>query len=504
MALQNDNLSGGAAIDQCAPVVTDEDVQNLNQIASNPTDYLFSGTKLSKQDIRAMQHFVEESQTCGKRFIADIPAMDSLLYVMEILASHGGPISPTDVLMLRQLALADSGLTSQEKTSLGSCQSQNLSESDRLALHKYIDLAAQSNGLTGFPLFMRLQLFQIIIQNLGQGFTLEDVEVLRKNTLHMMGLSNQEISTLYRLSHLPEGSRLTDQEASVIEKWVRIENAFPMYTLMDFATFASLHALIQDQSSPPLSPQVVSNDRKAFQKISHEGVVTVIPPGVMQTLEEMIKNRGDYIRGSLKLRQEQIQAGNGFLLAMVQFGKVPGLNAVQVGELLELMQRSPSFQGHENIQRVLYLESVKNGFTWQQKRDFKALMKNPQASLSQSQVSLLKMYIAKAKEDGGLNGFSTQEKALLLFIIENNRGTYFTPSDVTVLRQAEIRSTNLLEGNSSAPREISPSQERQIQISPNESMDEQMRQSFQQQQMVPQMPPNPSPGPKGPGPERVP
>ena len=299
LALQNDSVTGGAATDQCAPVVTDQDLESLNQIAENPTAYVLPGTKFSKQDIRAMQHFVEESQTCGKRFIKQIQEMDSLLYVMDLRASSGGIFSPADVLMVRQLELASSGLTPQETSSLGSCESHNLSDTDRLALHKYIDLAEQKNGLTGFPLFMRLQLFQIIIQNIGNGFSLRDVEILRRNTLRMMGLSDQEISTLHRLSKLPDGSRIEEGEALLLQKWIRIENVFPIYTLMDFEEFSSLHSLIQHQSDPPLPAQIVRNDQKAFQKVLDQPVVILLSSKDMQILQEMMRQREDYIRGSL-------------------------------------------------------------------------------------------------------------------------------------------------------------------------------------------------------------
>ncbi len=508
LAVQNENPAGGAAIDQCAPIVTDQDLQSLNEIASHPTDYILPGTKLSKQDLRAMQHLVEESKVCGRKFISDIPEMDSLLYVMDLKAIPNGPISPVEVNMLRQVELTGAALTAQEKTSLASAQPHNLSEFDRASLHKYIDLAKQRNGLVGFSLFMRLQILQIIIQNLGQGFSLEDLAILRRNTLGMMGLSNQEISTLDRLSHLANGSGLTGEEVALLEKWILIENVFPAYALMDFEKFSSLHLLIQDQSSPPFSAQAIRNDQKAFQKASKQIGFIVISPRGMHVLQDLIKHRGEYIQGTLQLGPEQIDVGNNFLLAMLQFGQVPGLDPAEIGEVLELMQRRSEFQNQENIQRVVVMESIKNGFTWQQKEAFQELIARSQSPLSQKDVSLLKMYILKAKDVGGLNGFNFQERAILLSIIQNNMNKYFTPSDVAVLRQTEVQNTDLPDENLSSTSELSKRLEaQQIQQAPEEPMNEQMQQALREQQSMSQMPafsPPPSPGPRGPPPARAP
>jgi hypothetical protein len=429
-SLQSDSLVNGTTSDQCATLITQQDLESLQSISENPTDYILPQVKLSKQDLRAIEHFIEEAKNCGKKLEVHIPSIDSLLYVMDVRTTLGDPFSPTDVLMLRKFELAGSSLTNQEKISLGSCQASHLSEEDRLALHKYVDLARQKSGLAPFPLFMRIQLFQILMQNLGHGFSLEDIEILRNYTLEMMGLSIEEISTLRQLSELPSGSLMTEKEASLIEKWIRIESAFPIYALMNFEEFVSLHALIQEQSSPPLSVQSIRNDQKTFQKTLDQPVIITISSKDMQTLQRIVEHRGEYIAGSLELGSEEIQSLHAFLLAMLQFGQAPGLNATEIGQLLALIQRSSAFQDQQMLQQIVEIEGIKNGWSREQRQAFAPLIQNPQAPLSQAQVHLLKMYILKAKEVGGLNGFSLMEKALLLSIIENNTGKYFTPSDV--------------------------------------------------------------------------
>ena len=178
---------------------------------------------------------------------------------------------------------------------------------------------------------------------------------------------------------------------------------------------------------------------------------------------------------------------------MGQFGRVPGFDAEQTGQLLEVIQSTTAFQDQENVRRVARIEWLKNGFTWEQKQALEFLVKNPQESLSQDQVRLLKMYILKAKESGGLNGFSLQEKALLLSIIENNINKYFTASDVTALRQAANPSLD----NVTEPTELSKTEAQQINEAPKESMPEQMQEADRQQRNVPEMPQNPSFSPKG-------
>lgn len=498
LALEDQNVVGSGVVDECAPVVTAQDMQNLNRIAAHPTDYLIPGTRLTEQDIQAVQHLVEESEICGRKLISQIPEADSLLYVLELRASVDGPFSPADVNMLRQQILGDSGLTSPQKVALTSPLPQNLSGTDRLALRQYIELAQMKNGLAGFPISTRLEIFQVIAENLGKDFTLKDLDVLRKNTLDMMGLSPKEIALLKQLSYPGNSSRITPGEAALLEKWILIENALPAYSLMDFEQLASLHALIQDQSSPPLSPRSINNDQKVFEQIFEQKGIAAIPPNGVQMLQDMLEDRGDYIQGFQQLRPEQIRAGDTFLLAMLQFGQVPGLDPAQVGQLLELMQRRPEFQSQENMRRVLVMESIKNGFTLEQRQAFQALAANPRKPLSPGEVNLLKAYVALARQNGGLNGFSVQEKALLLFVVQNNLNSYFTPSDVAVLHRVDAQNMNvsmeaLSKLSQKVPEEQGPSalqETEKVQEIPMPQMD-QINEALQPGQNFPKMQPMP-------------
>jgi hypothetical protein len=130
---------------------------------------------------------------------------------------------------------------------------------------------------------------------------------------------------------------------------------------------------------------------------------------------------------------------------MIEFGRIPDLNPLQVGQILQLIEMQAQLQNLEDsLKTVRYIERVKTGLTFYEKEKLDLirrsdLYRNDQL-LPTEVVFLLKKYITLAEKPGGLNGFELSYRLALFQIIENhvNDGqSGFTPFDVETLRRVE-------------------------------------------------------------------
>jgi hypothetical protein len=408
-----------------------EDVEVLSEVAAHATKYIGGGELLSEKQVEAFEHLMQESSKDGVGVSGIFRQADVLLQIMETVADCKGPISKEEVEKIRLIELKKSGWTFKETST------------DIHVLKKYIELAKTQGNLNGFRSFERAGLLRSVIQQIGIDFSEEDVETLRSIELKANGLSEKDIETLSCLAKRKDQSAfLSKNEVDSLKKWIQIEGARFSKDLLSFEKSAALHEIIQDQPSPPFFPKELQLDNLAFQRRLESS--PSVPVEMLDALSYAAEKVSAYLGSSEELQQGQIKAVKYFARMATQFGSVPGIDPVQVGRLLQLMELKSEFQQLMYLLKsICQIELIKNGFGVDQKNALAHLREkacyHEKDPLSKAEVALLKQYIVKAKKPGGLNGFGMQERASLFFIVQKHLSNGFTPGELEILRSREQR-----------------------------------------------------------------
>ncbi len=403
-----------------------EDAEVLNDLATQATKYIGGAELLSEKQVEALDHLLQESSKDGVSGISR--QADILLQIMEVNTDR---VSREKVDNLRLIELKKTGWTFKETST------------DVHVLRKYIELAKYQGNLNGFRSFERAGLLRSVIENIGIDFSEEDAEILRKIELKANGFSEKDIQTLHVLAKRKDTTApLSKNEVDTLKKWIQIEGSRFSKDLLSFEKSSALHEIIRDQPSPPFSPKELQLDRLAFQRRleSSPSVLVEILDALSLTAEKV----SAYLSGSEALQEVQIKAVKDFANRVIQFGSVPGIDPVQVGGLLQLMELKSEFQQlMYPLKSIRRIELVKNGFHADQQNALAHLREkvlyHEKKPLSKSEVALLKQYIATAKKPGGLNGFGMQERASLFFITQKHLGSGFTAGELEILRSREQR-----------------------------------------------------------------
>ena len=410
----------------CALVPEDSEV--LSDLVAHATEYVGGQELLSPKQVETLNHLMQESRQGGVGVSGFFRQADVLLQIMEVTADRKGPISKEEVEELRLIELKKSGWAFKETST------------DVHVLKKYIELAKAQGNLNGFRAFERAGLLRSVIQ---ESFTEEDVEVLRFIDLKANGLCEKEIETLNCLAKKKDvDGVLSKPEVEALKKWIQIESTRFSKDLFSFEKSSTLHETIQLQSSPPFSPKELQLDHLAFQRRLESAPSA--PVEILDALSLTADKVSAYLGGSEELKESQIKAVKYFVKMATQFGSVPGIDPVQVGRLLQLMELKSEFQQlMYSLKSICRIELVKNGFHVDQKNALAHLRErvlyHEKDPLSKAEVALLKGYIAKAKKPGGLNGFGMQERASLFFIVQKHLNSGFTLGELEILRSREQR-----------------------------------------------------------------
>jgi len=408
--------------------LTPEDAEVLNDIATHATMYIGGEELLSAKQAEAFERLIQESSKEGIGVSGLSRQADTLLQVMEVNTDR---ISREEVEKLRLIELKKSRWTFKETST------------DVHVLRKYIELAKSQGNLNGFRSFERAGLLRSVIQERGIHFSEEDVEILRKVELKANGFNEKDIEILNSLAQRKDqNAPLSKSEVDSLKKWIQIERSRLSKDLLSFEKSSALHEIIRDQPSPPFSPKELQSDRLAFQ--SRLESAPSVPVEILDALTLTAGKVSAYLSGSEELQESQIKAVKYFADRVIQFGSVPGIDPVQVGGLLQLMELKSEFQQlMYPLKSVCRIELVKNGFHVDQKNALAHLREkvlyHEKEPLSKAEVALLKRYIFKAKKPGGLNGFGMQERASLFFIARKHLSRGFTPGELEILRSREQR-----------------------------------------------------------------
>ncbi len=403
-----------------------EDAEVLNDLACHATKYIGGGELLSERQVEALTQLLQESSKEGVSGISR--QADTLLQILEVNTDR---ISREEVEKIRLIELKKSGWTFKETST------------DVHVLRKYIELAKSKANLNGFRTFERAGLLRSVIQNIGISFSEEDAEVLRTIELKANGFNEKDIELLNSLTkRKDQGAPLSKSEVDSLKKWIQIEGSRFCKDLLSFEKSSALHEIIRDQPSPPFSPKELQLDRLAFQRRLESA--PSVPVEILDGLSLTAQKVSAYLSGSEELQESQIKAVKYFANRVIQFGSVPGIDPVQVGSLLQLMELKSEFQQlMYPLKSICSIELVKNGFHIDQKNALGLLREkvlyHEKEPLSKAEVALLKQYIAKAKKPGGLNGFGMQERASLFFITQKHLSSGFTPGELEILRSREQR-----------------------------------------------------------------
>ncbi len=453
---------GSSSVDECVPIVTEEDVQILNALSLNSMQYLTGKIRLSPKQVVAFQHLSEEDNKCRAALMLMITQPETLLQIMETLADQNSPKTLTQVKAIRHIELDLSGLTRRDvavlmslsSEQLGSSNSRssvldipkNLSEEDWDVLQKYITIAKKVDGLTGFMNGERAKILQTVVENLENGFSVEDLDILRTAELRALGVPQKDISLLNILADKKASdSRLTLEEISALKNWILIESLPVSRNLMPFGGIANIHQRIQEQPAPPFSPKELFTDVKFFQlQLAQAPLMDV---RIVDGLKSLAEDISTYLGENKRLTSFQESICRRFITSMLQFGRIPNLDSIQVGELLQLIELRLEFSNMiYNLKKVRNIELVKSGITYRQESLFNQLAETSfseeRKPLSKEELVLLNQYIGQAKKIGELNGFGIQQRAAFFSIIQHqirSGNSGFKPADLEILRQVEFR-----------------------------------------------------------------
>jgi DNA-binding transcriptional MerR regulator len=453
-----DDEKNAGSVDECAPIVTTEDIQVLNDLSKDSTKYLTGRAKLSHKQVVAFQHLSEESSKCKVLIMMLINQPEVLLEVMETLSEQNAPNDPTaaQVQKVRHMELDLSGLTPPEKQVLEEISSpkpmiyrssaENVSEMQWLVLQKYITLAAKNGGLTGFSNLERARILKFVAENIDEGFSIDDLDILRRAQLRALGFTEPEIARLSFLANQKDQDiPLTPSETATLKKWIEVESLPKSLNLMEFVELAAIHQLIQTLPNPPFTPSELSTDNKFFiRQLDNAPLADVM---ILSALKDLSDGISSYLGENKSFTPFQEMALKQFMISTLQFGRLPGINPDEVGSLLQLISLRVDLQGMmHSLKKARYVEMVIAGFSQNQSKILSRLTRRAfsenETPLTKEEIAVLKLYITHAKNPGGLNGFTVQERSSLFFTIEalaNRRNSGFKPADLEILRRVEFR-----------------------------------------------------------------
>ncbi len=402
------------------PVVIPEEAQVLSELASHATKYISGQNLLSQKQLDALNHLMKESIDSGVELSQITEGAQPLLQIIEVTSDRNDAICKEDLEKVRRLELKKSGWVEGSDPK------------------KYVELAKGQGNLNGFSISERASFLR------RSEFTSDDLNALRLVEMKSCGLFDREIEVLRALAKKNDSDFLvSEEETASLKKWIQVESLQTGRDLMSFEEMLSLHELIQNQPSPPFSPKELKFDQLAFQRQLESAPLA--SSEILNTLKHTAGNVSAYLGENETLTALQVKACQCFVEAVLQFGRVPGLDQAEVGRLLQLMELRPEFQQlMYPLKNVFAIELAQSGFLARQKKALDVLRErvlyNETATLSKSEVLLLKEYIVKAKKSGGLNGLGMQERTALFATVQKHLDkSSFTPSDLEVLRAREQR-----------------------------------------------------------------
>ncbi len=214
---------------------------------------------------------------------------------------------------------------------------------------------------------------------------------------------------------------------------------------MEFIELAAIHQLIQSLPNPPCTPQELAIDRKFFSRqLKNAPLVDAL---IVSSLKELAGTISSYLGDNKNFTPFQEMSLRYFMMSILQFGRLRGIDSDQVGSLLQLISLRVELQSMMHfLKKARFIELVIAGFSEAQEKLLSQIAKRAfsgkELSLTKREVAQLKQYIAQARKPGGLNGFGIQERVALFSIVQeqiNTRKSGFRPADLEILRAVEFR-----------------------------------------------------------------
>lgn len=432
------------SVDKCIPLVTAQDVEAFISMNAEALSLSSGQKKLTSDQMKACKHLIQQGKSCDLPVELSNEILSGDLQVMEILAAGGKTsFSQEEVNQIRLQVLDKIGLSEEEIEILLSLDDQIISQEIIAIIQKYIDLAQDAKTQIAFNIEQRLSILKVVAENISIFFSKEQGWALRKVELLVNGLLQKEIDLLMSLVDQIEDRVLEKEEVEVLKKWISLEGLFSARNIIDFSSLSKLHALLQIQSTPPFSLKELKRDESAFQ--NQLKMAPFMEQREIEVLKKVAENITGYLSQDQGLSPFQVIVIQKFMNQILQFGRVPDLTPLEVGQLLQLVEVRVEFQNIvEELKQVRFIEQVISNFNLEQKKVLDELVqkkiKRELLSINKNESDVLHVYILRAKTPGALNGFGFQYRVALFSIVEGsieNKEGKFTASDLDVLRRVE-------------------------------------------------------------------